>query len=57
MMDSDYPVESPRRTNAQKPFLQTSEKPFLLLVTGYPENEAMVPDIDCLALDDIMNIV
>ena len=35
----------------------TSERPFLLLVTGYPAKEAMVPDIDRLALDDIMSIV
>jgi len=31
----------------------THERPFLLLVTGYPAEDAMVPDISRKALDDI----
>jgi len=30
------------------------EKPFLLLVTGYPAEDAVVPDINKLPLDDVM---
>ena len=30
------------------------EKPFLLLVTGYPADNAVVPDIEKLSLDQVM---
>ena len=33
------------------------EKPFLLLVTGYPTEDAMVPDISRKPLDNILSIV
>ncbi len=34
-----------------------SERPFLLLVTGYPEKDAMVPDIGRKQLDDFVSFV
>ena len=34
-----------------------AERPFLLLVTGYPDNRAMVPDIGRKALGDVVTYV
>jgi hypothetical protein len=34
-----------------------TERPFLLLVTGYPANDAMVPDIQRKALDDYVSFI
>ena len=34
-----------------------AERPFLLLVTGYPDDRAMVPDIGRKALDDVVTYV
>jgi hypothetical protein len=34
-----------------------TERPFLLLVTGYPASDAMVPDIKRKALDDYVSFV
>jgi hypothetical protein len=35
----------------------TSERPFLLLVVGYPADDARVPDIGRKALDDFTSFV
>ncbi len=35
----------------------TNERPFLLLVTGYPADDARVPDIDRKALDEFVSFV
>ncbi len=35
----------------------TSERPFLLLVTGYPADGAMIPDIDRKPLEDFVSFV
>ena len=35
----------------------TSERPFLLLVTGYPADGAMIPDIDRKPLEDFVSFI
>ncbi len=35
----------------------TSERPFLLLVTGYPADGAMIPDIGRKPLEDFVSFV
>jgi iodotyrosine deiodinase len=34
-----------------------SDRPFLLLVTGYPADDAMVPDIGRKSLDEYVSFV
>jgi hypothetical protein len=34
-----------------------SERPFLLLVTGYPADDAMVPDISRKGLDEFVSFI